>query len=40
MFPIAERYAAQELSLPIYAGMPDEELSAVIEDINSFEVTL
>lgn len=39
-FPVAERYAAQELSLPIYVGMPDEEVTAVIEAINSFEVTL
>lgn len=36
-FPVAEYYADHEVSLPIYAGMPDEEVDAVIEAINSFE---
>lgn len=35
-FPIAEKYADHEVSLPIYAGMPDNEVEAVIEAINSF----
>ena len=34
---IAERYAEEELSLPIYNGMPDEHISAVIDAINRFE---
>lgn len=33
-FPNAERYAKQEVSLPIYAGLPDEEVQYVIEVIN------
>lgn len=36
-FPIAERYAENELSLPIYVGMPDDEVDAVIAAVNSFE---
>lgn len=36
-YPITERYAAQELSLPIYAGMPDEEVRYVVDCINSFK---
>lgn len=35
-FPISERLAKQELSLPIYVGMPDDEVTAVIEAVNSF----
>lgn len=35
-FPITEQFAEQELSLPIYMGMPDEEVDYVIEQINSF----
>ena len=35
--PISEKYALQELSLPIYNGMPDEEVSLVIDAINSFK---
>ena len=31
-----ERFAAQELSLPIYAGMPDAEVEAVIRAVNRF----
>lgn len=34
--PLTERFAAQELSLPIYAGMPDGEVDAVIDAVNSF----
>lgn len=35
-YPLSEAYAAQELSLPIYAGMPDEEVEMVIEAVNSY----
>ena len=35
-FPNAERYAKQEVSLPIYAGLPDEEVQYVIEVINRY----
>lgn len=35
-FPISEGYAAQELSLPIYNGMPENEVTAVIEAVNSY----
>ncbi len=35
-FPIAERYADQEISLPIYAGLPDDEVQAVIDAVNAF----
>lgn len=35
-YPISESYAEQELSLPIYAGMPDEEVEMVIEAVNSY----
>ncbi len=37
-FPVSEAYAQNELSLPIYMGMPDEDVEAVIEAVNSFEV--
>ena len=33
-FPNAARYARSEVSLPIYAGMPEEELQYVIDVIN------
>lgn len=33
-FPNAERYAKQEVSLPIYAGLPNEEIQYVIDVIN------
>ncbi|MCR5736913.1 MAG: DegT/DnrJ/EryC1/StrS family aminotransferase [Eubacterium sp.] len=36
-FPIAEKYANQELSLPIYMGMPKEDVDKVISEINSFQ---
>lgn len=35
-FPISECYAKEELSLPIYSGMPDEEVEYVISVVNSF----
>ena len=35
-FPAAEAYANGELSLPIYVGMPDEDVERVIEAANSF----
>lgn len=35
-FPISEAYAAQELSLPIYVGMPEQDISQVIEAVNAF----
>lgn len=35
-FTISESYAGQELSLPIYVGMPDEEVTQVIDAVNSF----
>ena len=35
-FPNAGRFAKQEVSLPIYAGMPDEEVEYVIDVINRF----
>lgn len=34
--PNTERFAAQELSLPIYAGMPADEVDAVIAAVNDF----
>lgn len=36
-FPIAENYADHQISLPIYAGMLDDEVDEVIEAINSFK---
>ena len=35
-FPNATRYAREEVSLPIYAGLPDEELRYVIDVINRY----
>ena len=35
-FPRAESYALQELSLPIYVGMPEDEANYVIDTINAF----
>lgn len=35
-FPISERFSKEELSLPIYVGMPDEDVTRVIEAVNSF----
>ena len=34
--PIAEEISATELSLPLYYGMTDEEISYLIDAINSF----
>lgn len=36
-FPIAERYAQEVLSLPMYNGMTEQELEYVVESINEFE---
>ncbi|MBP3817759.1 MAG: DegT/DnrJ/EryC1/StrS family aminotransferase [Butyrivibrio sp.] len=36
-YPIAERYADEVLSLPMYNGMTEDEQTAVIEAINVFE---
>ena len=36
-FPISEAYAVWELSLPIYVGMPDQEVKYVIDVVNSFQ---
>ena len=36
-FPIAEEISKTELSIPMYYGMTDEEISYVIESINSFK---
>lgn len=37
-FPIAEKYADEVLSLPMYNGMTEEEQQMVINAINEFEV--
>lgn len=37
-FPIAEQYANEVLSLPMYNGMLQEEQSYVIEKINAFQI--
>ena len=34
--PIAEEISATELSIPMYYGMTDEEIDAVVEAVNSF----
>lgn len=34
--PIAEEISATELSIPMYYGMTDEEIGAVVEAVNSF----
>ena len=36
-FPVSEAYAKQELSLPIYVGLPDEEVTQIIHVVNSFK---
>lgn len=36
VFPVCEEMARKELSLPIYVGMPEEDVSRVIEAVNSF----
>ena len=35
-FPNAEKFANREVSLPIYAGLPDEEVQYVIDVINKY----
>ena len=35
-FPVAEAMAAQELSLPLYYGMPDNMIDHVIEVLNAY----
>lgn len=35
-FPNAEKYANSEVSLPIYAGLPDDEVRYVIDVINKY----
>ncbi len=37
-FPIAEKYADEVLSIPIYNGMTEEEQNYVIEKINKFHI--
>ena len=37
-FPIAEEISATELSIPMYYGMNDEEISYVVQTINSFSI--
>lgn len=34
--PVTERLSAEQLSLPIYAGMPNDEIDAVVAAVNSF----
>lgn len=36
-YPIAERYADEVLSLPMYNGMTEEEISYVIRKVNEFQ---
>jgi len=35
-FPHAEHFAAEELSLPIYVGLTDEEIEYIVDTINKF----
>ena len=35
-YPLAEKYAACEVSLPMFYGMTDEEISYVIDIINKY----
>lgn len=35
-FPISEAYATRELSLPVYNGLTDEEVTRIIEAVNSY----
>lgn len=35
-FPVAEQNAAQELSLPIFYGMSDEQVQYIIDAVNEF----
>lgn len=36
-FPVAEKYAGEVLSIPLYNGMTEEEQDRVIESINAFK---
>lgn len=36
MFPVAERYADEEISLPLWVGMKEEECQRVCDAINTF----
>ena len=36
-FPIAERFAHNLLSLPIYSGMPNEDVDRVIRSVNGYD---
>ena len=36
--PRTEQYANEQLSLPIYVGMPDDEITAVINAVNTFKL--
>jgi dTDP-4-amino-4,6-dideoxygalactose transaminase len=36
-YPIAEKIASQELSLPLYYGLKDEEVNYIIEQINAYK---
>lgn len=38
MLPITEKYANEVLSIPLYNGMTDKELSYVIETINNYKI--
>lgn len=35
-YPVTEKVCAQELSLPLYPGMTDEEINYVIESVNEY----
>ena len=36
--PLTEKIAAQELSIPMYIGMKDEEIAYVVDALNSFSI--
>ena len=36
-YPVAEEISATQLSLPMYYGMKEEEISYVIDALNSFK---
>ena len=35
--PLAEEISATELSLPMYYGMTEEQVTAVVDAVNSFK---
>lgn len=37
-YPIAEKISREELSIPIYYGMTDKQISYVIDMINQFNL--